>query len=109
MAVNVSFMSRPLHPGQRPPVPVDRMLGGSQSRCRRCQKQKNLYPAGNRNAILKSSSPYPSHYTDWAIRKGSTYILHIKHKINLKQFPILGRNPNQGLKDSFSFIVLKCA
>jgi hypothetical protein len=61
----VSFTLLPLYSrGNRPRHPLDRKLGGPQSRSGRCEEDKNLPPAGN---TTRSVQPVARHYTDWAI------------------------------------------
>jgi hypothetical protein len=63
-----------LPPGERAHrYPLDRMLGGPQSRSGRCGEEKNLAPAGTR---IPDDQPVARLYTDWAIR-------HSKNKISL--------------------------
>jgi hypothetical protein len=60
----VSFTPRSLYlRGNRPRYPLDRRLGGPQSRYGRCGEEKNLAPAGNRNPAVQ---PVARLYTDWA-------------------------------------------
>jgi hypothetical protein len=50
----VSFMPRPLYTlGNRPPVPLDRRLGGPQSRYGRCGQKKSPAPTGNRTSSVQ--------------------------------------------------------
>jgi hypothetical protein len=58
--VSVSFKPWPLYPrGKISRYPLDRRLGGPQSRSGRRGEQKILYPTGTRNPTPCSSSPQP--------------------------------------------------
>jgi hypothetical protein len=51
-------------PAALPQYPLDRRLGGPQSRFGRCVQEKNLVPAGIRTPALQLVA---RRYTDWAI------------------------------------------
>jgi hypothetical protein len=51
--------------GKSPKYPLDRRLGGTQSRSGRCGvEKKSLSPAGKQTSAVL---PVARHYTDWAI------------------------------------------
>jgi hypothetical protein len=59
----VSFTTRPLyHQGKIPWYPLDRRLGGPQSRSGRGDKRKFLAPAGNRTYDHPVRSPAQYHW-----------------------------------------------
>jgi hypothetical protein len=61
----VRFTTRPLYPrGKSPRYTLDRSLGGLQSRSGRGGEEKNSLNLPEIEP--RSSSPYSSHYTDWA-------------------------------------------
>jgi hypothetical protein len=61
----VSFTPLPLYPGGNwRRYPLDRKLGGPQSRYRRYREEKNLAPAGIRTPAVQ---PVARRYADWAI------------------------------------------
>jgi hypothetical protein len=61
----VSFTTLQLYRrGNSSPYPLDRRLGGPQSRSGRCGEEKDLATAGNRTPILQ---PVAYRYSDWAI------------------------------------------
>jgi hypothetical protein len=62
----VSFIPRPLYPrGISPWYPLDRRLGGPQSRSGR--SGENSWPYRDSNSNLSVFQPVASRYTDWAI------------------------------------------
>jgi hypothetical protein len=64
----VSFTLRPLYPqGKSRRYPLDRRLGGPQSRSGRRGEEKILDPTGTRNSDPLVVQPVASHYTDRAI------------------------------------------
>jgi hypothetical protein len=56
-----------LPPGKEPPVPLDRRLGGPQSRSGRHGEEKILTPTGTRNSEPSVLRFLASRYTDCAI------------------------------------------
>jgi hypothetical protein len=64
----VSFTPRPLYPrGKSPRYPLDRRLGGPQSRSARRGEEKILDPTGTRIPTSSVVQPVASRYTDYAI------------------------------------------
>jgi hypothetical protein len=88
----VSFKPRPLlYPrGKSPLYPLDRRLGGPQSRSGRCEDEKNL-------AVL-GIEPWPSSYTDWATPTPYTRIIFIIITSKTALF-----EPQPSLEDSTKF------
>jgi hypothetical protein len=64
----VNFTPRPLYPREKSPrYPLDRRLGGPQSRSGRPGEEKILGPTGTRTPTPLSSNSVASRYTDYAI------------------------------------------
>jgi hypothetical protein len=64
----VSFTLRPLCPwGRSPQYPLDRRLDGPQAALDAVEKTEAFTTVGDRTPIPRSSSPWPSHYTNWTI------------------------------------------
>jgi hypothetical protein len=55
-----------LPPGEEPRYPLDRRLGGPQSRPGRHEEEKILDPTWTRTPTPQSSNPVASRYTDYA-------------------------------------------
>jgi hypothetical protein len=67
----VSVMPRPLYPrGKRPRYPLDRKLGGPQSRSGRSGEEKILDHTGTRTLTPSVVQPVANRYTDCAIQEG---------------------------------------
>jgi len=63
----IRFTPPPLNPRRRSPrYPLARGLGGARNRSGRCGEEKNSLPPSGIKP--QSSSPWPSHYDDWANR-----------------------------------------
>jgi hypothetical protein len=84
----VSFAPQPLYPkGKSPRYPLDRRLGGSQSRSGGCVEEKNLTPAGNRNpAVQPIARRYPDTFTYYwlktdlfAVRKSTQVAIRVRN------------------------------
>jgi hypothetical protein len=64
----VNFTPRPLYPrGKSPRYPLDRRLGGTQSRSGRFGEQNILWPCQDSNSDPSIVQPVAGSYTDWAI------------------------------------------
>jgi hypothetical protein len=64
----VSYTPRPLYPqGKSPWYPLDRRLGGPQSRSERGAEERNSQPRRESNPRTPNFQPVAQRYTDWAI------------------------------------------
>jgi len=65
----VSYIFCPLHiQSEQPVVPTEwEAVWDPEPAWKLCRRDKSLAYAGKRTTIPRTSSPHPSHYTDWAI------------------------------------------
>jgi hypothetical protein len=85
----VSFTPLPLYSrGKNPRYPLDRRLGGPQSRSGRLGEEKILDPAGTRTPTPRSSSPQPVGFPVYVLTEKEFPILPITryyHPIHVVQ------------------------
>jgi hypothetical protein len=89
MEANVSFTSRPLYPeGKSSLYPLDRKLGGHQSRSGRSGEEKNSQPRRESNPKTPIVQSVAQRYTDGAI----TALLFVDTNVKSKVVPVLERS-----------------
>jgi hypothetical protein len=75
----VNFTPRPLYPrGKSPRYPLERRLGGPQSRSGRSGEEKIIDPTGTRTPDPSVVQPVASRYTDYAIPAPKRFSSNIK-------------------------------